>query len=307
MHRDHAAASRRNLSRGILLMVLAMLLLPGIDAIAKGLLATLPAGEITWSRFFFQCLYLLPFVMGTGAFKAGRRLWIDGARGVLIACATLLFFASLVDLPLADAISIFFVEPLILTLLSATLLGERVGWRRALAVIIGFCGSLIVIRPSYEVFGLTALLPAGAALLFAFYMVLTRLQARGGNAVSMQFTAGLSGLITMTAALWFGRETGLPVLDPLWPTLREWLLMAALGAIATTGHVLIVLAVRRIGAAVVAPFQYLEIIGATILGLLLFGDFPDATTWLGVTVIIGSGLFVFYRERKLAGREDVDG
>ncbi len=108
----------------------------------------------------------------------------------------------------------------------------------------------------------------------------------------------------MSAALWFGLETGLPILDPLWPTAREWLLMAALGAIATTGHMLIVHAIRRIGAAMVAPFQYLEIIGATILGLLLFGDFPDATTWLGVAIIIGSGLFVFSRERNIAGHED---
>ena len=287
-------------------MVLAMLLLPGIDAIAKGLSASLPVGEITWSRFFFQILFLLPFVLRERGPWSGRRIGVDGLRGVLIACATLLFFASLKDLPLADAISIFFVEPLILTLLSATLLGERVGWRRILAVIVGFCGSLIVIRPSFEVFGMTALLPVGAALLFSFYMVLTRLQARAhdANAISMQFTAGLSGLITMSAALWFGRSNGIEILDPVWPTAMEWVLMAALGAIATTGHMLVVHAIRRIGAAMVAPFQYLEIIGATILGLVFYNDFPDAITWLGVAVITGSGLFVFYRERRLAGEED---
>lgn len=287
-------------------MVLAMLLLPGIDAIAKGLSDSLPIGEIAWCRFFFQILFLLPFVLRVRGPWGGRRIGIDAARGVLMAGVTLLFFASLRDLPLADAISIFFVEPLILTLLSATLLGERVGWRRILAVIIGFCGSLIVIRPSFEVFGMTALLPVGAALLFAFYMVLTRLRARAhdANAISMQFTAGLSGLITMSAALWFGRSKGIEILDPVWPTALEWVLMAALGAIATTGHMLVVHAIRRIGAAMVAPFQYLEIIGATILGLIFYGDFPDPITWLGVAVITGSGLFVFYRERRLAGEED---
>ncbi len=285
-------------------MVLAMLLLPGIDAIAKWLSASLPAGEITWSRFVFQSLFLLPLVLRARGPWGWRRIGVDGARGVLIALATLLFFASLGKLPLADAISIFFVEPLILTLLSATLLGERVGWRRVLAVIIGFCGSLIVIRPSFEVFGATALLPLGTALLFAFYMVLTRLQARHGNAIKMQFAAGLSGCVTMSAALWFGHEVGIEILDPVWPTAVEWLLMAALGAIATAAHMLIVHAIRRIGAAMVAPFQYLEIIGATILGLIFYDDFPDAITWLGVAIITGSGLFVFYRERKIAGEQD---
>ena len=296
------ASPRGAVQQGILLMVMAMLLLPGIDAIAKGLSGSLPAGEIAWSRFFFQTLYLLPFTLRGGRWRLARLSWIDGARGGLIACATLMFFAALNDLPLADAIAIFFVEPLILTLLSATLLGESVGWRRILAVIVGFCGSLIVIRPSYEVFGLSALLPLGAALLFACYMILTRVRARHGDAITMQFSAGLSGCVTLTAALGFGLAAGIEVVDPVWPTAVEWLLMAALGAIATSGHMFIVHAVRRIGAALAAPFQYLEIIGATVLGLLFFGDFPDATTWLGVTVIIGSGLFVFYRERKLADR-----
>lgn len=296
--------SRREIQQGILMIVLAMLLLPGIDAIAKGLSGSLPTGEIAWSRFFFQALILLPFAVRSGQLWAGRLLWAYCVRGVLIAGTTLLFFASLRDLPLADAISIFFVEPLILTLLSATLLGERVGWRRILAVIIGFCGSLIVIRPSFEAFGATALLPVGAALLLAFYIVLTRWISRDSNAISMQFYAGLSGTIIMTAALGLGIVAEIEILDSVWPTVNEWLLLATLGAIATTGHMLIVHAIRRIGAAMVAPFQYLEIIGATILGLVIFDDFPDATTLLGIAIIVGSGLFVFYRERKVAELED---
>ncbi len=301
----HSPSTRRELQEGILLMVLGMLLLPGIDAIAKGLAGSISAGQVAWSRFFFQSLFLLPFVLRFGGLRVGRRLWIHAARGFLIALATLLFFASLGALPLADAISIFFVEPFILTLLSALLLGERIGWRRLLAVAIGFCGALIIIRPSYAIFGPTALLPMGAALSFAFYVILTRLLVREGSAVTMQFYAGLFGMLTMTIALGVGWETGIEVLLPVWPSAGEWGLLATLGVIATSGHMLVVLAIRRVGASMVAPFQYLEIISATLLGFIFFGDFPDATTWLGIAIIIASGIYVFLRERRLAIAQDL--
>ena len=302
-----AVSSRRNLQEGILLMVIGMLLLPGIDAIAKGLSGSLSAGLIAWSRFFFQTLFLLPFVLHAGALRVSGRLWAHAARGLLLAVATLCFFASLGKLPLADAIAIFFVEPFILTLLSAVFLGERIGWRRILAVAVGFCGALIIIRPSYAVFGLTALLPMGAALAFATYVVLTRTLVRADGAVTLQFNAGLFGGLAMTAALWFGFETGMAILTPSWPTGNEWLALAGLGAIATTGHLFIVNAIRRLGASLVAPFQYLEIISATLLGLIFFGDFPAPTTWLGVAIIIASGVYVFLRERKRATEEDARG
>lgn len=298
-------SSRRNLQEGILLMVCGMLLLPGIDAIAKGLSGSVSPGQVAWSRFFFQVLMLLPFVLHARGLRVKGRLWIHAARGFLIALATLLFFTSLGELPLADAIAIFFVEPFILTLLSALVLGERIGWRRMLAVAVGFCGALVVIRPSYAVFGLTALLPMGAALSFACYVVLTRWLVREDSAVTMQFTAGVFGALAMSAALWFGLEAGVDILMPAWPTLGQWILLATLGAIATTGHIFVVQAIRRVGAGLVAPFQYLEIISATLLGLVFFGDFPDATTWLGVAIIIGSGLYVFFRERRVATLEDV--
>ena len=287
-------------------MALAMLILPGIDAITKFLSATVSSGQISWSRFFFQILILLPFVLHGGGLRVGRRLWVHAVRGVLIAGGTLMFFTSLGDLPLADAISIFFVEPFILTLLSAVFLGERVGWRRLLAVAVGFAGALIVIRPSYEIFGLTALLPAGAAASYACYIVLTRWLVRDDSIAAMQFYSGVFGCLTLSAALWFGGATGIGILTPAWPTTMEWFWLATLGVIAAGGHWMIVVAVRRVGASMVAPLQYLEIVGATILGLVFFGDFPDPTTWLGVSIIIASGLFVFYRERKVSMAKDAE-
>jgi len=294
----HADDNKQQVQRGMLMLVLAMLLLPGIDAIAKGLSDTIAAGQVSWSRFFFQTLFLLPFVLRGGSLRVGRMIWVHAARGFLIAIATLMFFASLAKLPLADAISIFFISPFILTLLSAVVLGEKIGWRRLAAVSVGFCGAMIIVRPSYQVFGLTALLPMGAASAFAVYIILSRLLVKDGSPVAMQFYAGVFGCLTLSLALWYGAETETAVLAPVWPTTVEWVFLACLGAIATAGHMLIVLAIQRIGAGLVAPFQYLEIISSTILGFVFFGDFPDAMTWLGIALIIVSGLFVFHRERQ---------
>ena len=300
------AISQRRIQEGMLMMIAGMLLVPAIDAIAKGLSGSISPGQVVWSRFLFQSVFMLPFVLRAGQWRERSLLWAHAARGGLIALASLLFFAAIARMPLADALAIFFVEPFVLALLAALFLGERVGWRRLLAIGTGMIGALIIIRPSYDAFGATALLPLGAALSFALYVVLTRALAQTGSAVTMQFYAGIFGGLIMTVALVAGEQAGVAYLTPVWPTAGEWLLLALLGAIATVGHLLIVHAVRRVGAALIAPFQYLEIITATILGFVFFGDFPDATTWLGVVIIIGSGLYVFFRERRLAGARLVD-
>lgn len=291
----------QEVEKGIVIMAAAMLLLPAMDAVAKTLTAHgVPAGQVAWSRFAFQVLYLAPFMLVGGRYRLVGPIGLHAARGVLIAVATLFFFAALKFLPLADAISIFFVEPLILTLLAALFLGERIGWRRLTAVAVGFCGALIVIRPSYAVFGWAAALPLCAAVCFALYLILTRHLATREDAAAMQFAAGLFGGLTLSVALLVGALAELPAIDPVWPSPSDWAMMAGLGLIATVGHLLVVQAFRRAGPSTLAPFQYLEIISATLLGLLVFGDFPDATTWFGIAVIVAAGLYVFHRERALA-------
>jgi S-adenosylmethionine uptake transporter len=277
------------------LMLAAMLILPGIDAIAKWLSDTISSGQVAWSRFFFQTLLMLPLFLRTRGAIVTRAMPLHALRGALIALATLLFFSALKYLPLADAISIFFVEPLILTLLSAVFLGESVGWRRLAAVAVGFAGALIIIRPSFSTLGLPALLPLGTALSFAVYLILTRKLAQHEHPERMQFYA-------MTVALATGGMADIAVLSFVWPNSGQWLLLAGLGVIATAGHLLVVHAFRRAPAGVLAPFQYVEIIGATVLGLVFFGDFPDAMTWVGVGIIVGSGLYVFHREATIARR-----
>jgi S-adenosylmethionine uptake transporter len=287
----------KSVELAVALMVIAVLILPAIDAIAKVLSATVPAGQVAWARFIFQVLIMAPFVAAGYRRTPVTHMGLQALRGILIATTTVFIFAAVKLMPIADAIAIFFVEPLIVTLLSAIFLGERIGWRRILAAIVGFAGAMIVVRPSYDLFGLTALLPLGAALCFAIYIVLTRRLAQSQDTVVLQFNAGVSGLVFMTLALVIGHVFEIPVLEPVWPTRWEWSLLALSGVIATAGHFMIAWAFKHVEAGVLAPFQYLEIVGATGYGLWLFGDFPDQVTWVGIAVIVGSGLYIFHRER----------
>jgi len=297
--RDHAGRHQQ----AMLLMVAAMALLPGIDAIAKWLSESIASGQVAWSRMMFQALLLSPLVLRQRRPLIGPGMWIHAMRGALIAAATVCFFSALRYLPLADAISIFFVEPLILTLLSALFLGERIGWRRLSAVAAGFCGALVIIRPGFASFGWPALLPLATACIFATYLLLTRTLAQREDAARMQFFAGVFGCAVMTPVLAIGSVLGVHVLTPVWPELREWLLLALLGVIATTGHMLVVHAFARAPAGLLAPFQYLEIVSATLLGWVLFADFPDPLTWVGVGIVISAGLYVFHRERVANSRK----
>ena len=285
------------------LMLLAMLVVPGMDAIAKWLSASISAGQVVWCRFVFQTLLLLPvFWMVRGKMVPGD-LPIHAARGGLMVFGTMVFFTALKYLPIADAIAIFFVEPLILTLLAALFLREKVGWRRLSAVIVGFIGALIVIRPNFEAFGWPAMLPLGAATSFSVYLIITRTLSQREHPIRMQFYSGIFGAVFVTILIGFGISFEWPVLMPVAPTSFEWGLLFGLALISTVAHLLVVYAFQRGPAGLLAPFQYIEIIGATLLGLLIFEDFPDALTWVGVTIIVASGLYVFHRERALAGRQ----
>ena len=295
--------SSSDLRQGVAFIVAAMLILPGIDAIAKGLSDNISAGEVAWTRHVLQTLFLLPFMLKPGAWRNVDAFWLNVSRGVLMAGLTVMFFTALAMMPIADAIALFFVGPLIFTLLSSIFLGERIGWRRGLAILVGFFGAVLIIQPSYRMFGLTALLPVGTAFCFAIYMVLTRRLARHStiaNAIGMQFYVGLYGGLVLTLALAFGHDGDIAFLAVTMPAGIEWGLLFLLGVIATGGHILIVLAARRIGAAQIAPFQYIEIVGATSLGFIFFDDFPNPLTWLGITIIVASGLYVYFRERRLA-------
>jgi len=262
---------------------------------------------VTWCRFLFQTLFLLPFILQARGLFVVSSLWLHALRGALLVAATLFFFSGLVYLPLADAISIFFVEPLMVTILSAIFLKETFGWRRLIAILVGFIGALVIIRPTFADVGWPAMYPVFAAGCFSFYILLTRKLVAKEDPVKLQFYAGMFGLIVCSILLVGLSGLEIRSLSVVQPTLTEWGLLCALGLIATVGHILVVYAFKYAPVSILAPFQYVEIIGSTVLGFWLFGDFPDGATWVGILIIVGSGVYVFHREAIMNVGEAQDG
>ena len=302
------SSANGQIARAMMIMVAAMLFAPSMDAIAKGLATRhdVSPATVTFARFLIQSVFLLLFV-GL-AWRSGatpmRFSGMNVLRGMIMGLAAMLFFTSIKYMPLADAISVFFVEPIIVMLMSMAFLGETVGWRRLMAAAVGFAGAIIVIRPSYELFGFVSLLPLVTAFLFSVYLILTRKAGGYDDPLVMQFYAGIGGVILCGGVLIFGTAFGSEDFGLSLPTdNRAWALLLGIGMFAISSHLLIVIAFSMAPASILAPFQYVEIVSATILGYLIFAEFPDLTKWVGIFIIIGSGAYIFLRERKLE-RED---
>ncbi len=235
---------RSKVRRGMVLMATGVLMAPGIHAIAKGLGDDLSPGQIAWFRFFFQFVFLLPFVLAVRRGRLPRPSSTHGLRGLLLALATLAFFWALTYMSLADCAAIFFVEPLILALMSVVFLGEGIGWRRLLAVLVGFAGALIVIRPSFESVGMPAFLPLIAAACFAFYLTITRAAARAENATAVQFWVCVFGMLVLSLAMATSTVVGWTAIRPAWPAKEAWAWLILVGVIATISHLLAIRAFR---------------------------------------------------------------
>ena len=284
---------------GVAFMLAAMAILPGIDVIAKLLgqegMAIL---QIVWARVAFGALLTLPFALKIGG-RAGllpdRPVYHLFRAGFLIA-ATFLFFTSLKTLPIADALAIFFVQPLIVTVLSALVLREKVGPRRWTAVAIGFLGTLIIIRPGLAVWNPGSLYALGAGTCLAIYFVMTRSIAGSAHAMVTTFQTNAMGTLITSVGVWAVWQA---------PTAGEWAMFAALGAIATFGHYLIVRAYDHAEASLLAPLAYTEMVTSTLLGWWVFRDLPDGWTFLGVGILIGCAVYISVRERQVKGRLEV--
>jgi S-adenosylmethionine uptake transporter len=296
-------AQASSVSTGLALMALAMLIIPSMDILGKLLSKEINGIQVAQWRFGFQALYILPFLLWLKGASGllPKRIGLNLLRAVLMAGAVTCFFTALRWMSVPDAIAVFFVEPLILTILSGLILKEQVGWRRRIAVGVGFIGALIVIQPSYSVFGPVSLLPVCTAFLFANYLLLTKTLAAHEDPLTMQLFSGVAGFAVLSAISWVGGQAGIDILAMVWPSPRQWLLLAGVGLIATICHLMIVHAFKRAPASVLAPFNYIEIVSATLLSYLVFQDVPNAWKWLGISIIVGSGLYVWWRERQLAG------
>ena len=286
---------------GVALMAGAMLFAPFMDMFAKLLTETMSPGAIGLGRFLAQSLILLPFVLALGQWR--RPSWLHLLAGCFLGAALLSITAALKHMPIPNALAIFFVEPLILTLMSAAILGEKLGWRRLAAVTVGLIGALIVIRPNWAAFGPAAVYPLITAVCFAGYLLITRVMTQQGGRVALQFWIGVFVMLALALVTLIGDHFSAPALVLSWPGQWELLLLACMGLLAAVSHQLIANAFARAEAGALAPLQYLEIFSAVLIGWFVFADFPDRLTWAGTAIIIGSGIYVFYRERQLARRE----
>lgn len=294
-----SADTSQNSAAALLLMSIAMLMVPVMDIIAKYLALSLPPLEITFGRFSFQLLVCLVIALVSGDLRRlrSRRPFVNLLRGFLLSSAVLCFFTAVKFMSVATAISIFFVEPMILTILAAVILKEKIGIRRCGAILIGLAGALLILRPSFEEIGWVSLLPLCTAALFALYLLLNRLYAGADGLLAIQFSAGVAGSVVLGAALLAGTALGHQDYAFVSPTTSEVGLMAVIGIISFVGHGLVVMAFQRGEATLLAPLQYLEIVSATLFGYLVFNDLPDGPTWMGITLIVASGLYIAQRER----------
>lgn len=287
---------------GVALMLGFCVTAPLLDVAAKLAADTLPVGQITAARFVLQCILMAPVCWGMGlSLRVGRISWLAlFFRSVFLLASTFCFIAAIRVMPLADALAIVFVAPFIVLLIGKFYLGEDVGPRRVGAAVVGFLGVLLVIQPSFAAFGAVALFPLGTAVGFASYILVTRGLSRRMHPVALQFHTGLIASLLCLPVLVLAQGSGSALLDPVWPQGLSWVWLLGVGFFATVSHMMMTYALSFAPSATLAPLQYLELPVATLLGYLVFNDFPNTLTLTGICIIIGSGLYMIHREQVTA-------
>ena len=280
-----------NRTAGILWIMGTMFCFIALDAIMKHLMESYSLVQVTWGRFFFATVIAI-IVCGPriGSLTVSRHPKLQLLRSVILMSTTGLFNAGIRTTPLATGTTIMFLSPILITLLSIPMLGEKVTPKRWFGVIFGFLGAIIVVQPWSEGLGGTAsgvVFLLVAALCNANYQIITR-KVRGDDPLtSLLYTAVAGAIVTSAIVPWFWT----------WPTAEAWFLLFLSGVAGGLGHLCLIRAVRLAPASVVAPFSYSSLVWATLFGFVIWGDFPDLWTWAGAALIIGSGLYIFYGER----------
>ncbi len=295
-------ASADRVLPGVALMLGFCVTAPLLDVAAKLASSSVPVGQITAARFIIQCLLMAPvvWIMGLSLRVPPGKWPALTLRALLLFTSTFCFIAAIRVMPLADALAIVFIAPFIVLLVGKFYLGEDVGPRRVAAALVGFVGVLFVIQPSFSAFGAVALFPLGTAFGFAFYILVTRGLSRQVHPVTLQFYTGLIASVACLPVLALAQGTGSDLLDPVWPQRIAWTWLFGVGFFATVSHMMMTYALSWAPSATLAPLQYLELPVATLLGYLVFGDFPNTLTLTGITIIIGAGLYMIHRERVTA-------
>ena len=276
--------------KAIIFSLLGWMFLPVMDGFAKYLSADLPILQITWARYFFTVVFTLPIMF---FFFKKQLVWSDKPklqilRGLILLFANICFFYSISVIALAKALTLAFIAPLIVTAFSPLLLGEKVGLKRWTAVVIGFIGSLVVIRPGFLEINLASVSALGTGFLYGFYLIITRKLSTSDNPLLTLLITGMVGAVLVSLIIPF-----------YWvkPTINQWSLMAGIGIFACIGHLFLILSLKYADASKLAPLGYTEIIPNILIGYYFFSEIPDNWTYLGLFIIVLSGLYISRREK----------
>ena len=277
---------------GIILLVLAMLIVPIMDATAKVLSSEYPVLQLVWARFFFHFLLIAPLALwrhGSNALFPEKPL-LQISRGFLILLCTACFWGSIKFIPLANAIAILFFHAVIVVGLSVLILKEQVPKNRWLASGLGLVAVLMIVRPGFEEFHWASLLALAASTFFALYILSTRfLAGKAFPLVTLSYQS-LGGFVIMTAIVPFVWVT---------PTQTDLILMVAMALIGAAGHLLLIRAFEFAEASLLAPYLYTEMIMQAVLGYWFFGDMPDTWAWVGILLIISVGIFLSLANKEI--------
>lgn len=289
---DYRPPRPGRVGRGILFMCAAVVLFACMNALVKLLSNQYDAVQLVWARILSHFVFILLIFVPRSRFAVLRtkRPGTQLIRSTLQLCSTACFFSALHYVPLAEAISISFLTPLIVTLLAAHMLGEAISARRLVTILVGLCGVLIVIRPGSEVFQWASLLILVSAFFYASYQVLTRRVAPVDAPETSAFYSALVGTLVTSLAVPFFWRTPDSAFDIA--------VMASLGVLGGLGHYLVARALFNAPANIASPFQYFQLVVGVILGYLMFGDVPTMYTWIGSAVIVASGLYIGWSESR---------
>ncbi len=288
-----AAARPAHPIQGILLLISAVCCFAVMEAIVKWLSARNPVEMIVWARYFFHTLLLVVFLgpgLGMGLLKT-RRPALQWLRGAILGVSSILFFAGLRVLPLAEAASLTAIAPILVAVLAVRLLGERAPPGTAWALALSFAGVLLIVRPGSAVFTWAALLPLGSALCYCGYQLLTRKLSLIDDSRVTQFIGALAATLLLSLPLplaWRMPEQSVDIA-----------LMAATGAIGGFGHLLLVRALDLAPASLLAPFTYFHLVVALVLGVVVFGNLPDPIALGGMGLIVTTGVIMAIRQRRV--------
>ena len=279
--------------RAIILNASAWMIVPVMDALAKHLSVSMDVFQIAWARYFFSALFTLSLMI---IFYRKTLVWsknpkLQLIRGFVLAFSTLCFFYAISIISLPKALTLAFVAPITCTAFSPIFLKEKVGIRRWSAVLVGFIGALIVIRPGFIEVNLATFAAVACGICYGFYFIITRKLSTSDNSLlTLLFTSvvGLAIISLFLPSVWVN------------PTLNQWIIMGLIGLIASVAHLFIIISLKYADASKLAPLGYTEIITNIIISYYFFHELPDSWTYLGLFIIVLSGLYISRREYYLA-------